>query len=546
MSDKADREITPFLLSNLPAGQNRVRLALTVALFLVAALALTAPFAHKALQGTAPLLPAYAAAVLVNELITTALLFSMFSVQRSRGLFVLALAYLFSGLLVIPWSLTFPGVFSESGLLDAGLQSTATIAAIRRIGFPLMLLIYTLMRDPAAEIRTPAAPVHWRIAGAVAAVVAVVCGLTLLAVKGGPLLPQWMANEREIAMAWHLVPATAIALCLAAGAVLLLSRPRSVLDLWLLVVLLTVVIETVLLAYVSSGSRFSLGWWAGRAFGLASSSIVLLVLLAETVNLYARLARSLVAERRTREARLSTLEALSASIAHEVNQPLGSMVTNADAALRWLDKPSPDLVETRLALGRIANDGHRAAKVIESIRTMFKKQPQERVALDLNNLIGQALKRSLNEAALERVTVQTDFDPDLPAVTGEAVQLQQVIANLVANAIDAMSSVTDRPRRLRLVTSPGGPGSVLVSVEDSGDGLSGDIKRRVFEPFFTTKPDGMGMGLLFCRSIVERHGGRLWVDDGVAGGAIFRFTLPANDDSIVQANQESPTGEGKP
>jgi C4-dicarboxylate-specific signal transduction histidine kinase len=302
-----------------------------------------------------------------------------------------------------------------------------------------------------------------------------------------------------------------------------------VLDLWLLVVLLTVVIETVLLAYVSSGSRFSLGWWAGRAFGLASSSIVLLVLLAETVNLYARLARSLVAERRTREARLSTLEALSASIAHEVNQPLGSMVTNADAALRWLDKPSPDLVETRLALGRIANDGHRAAKVIESVRMTFKKQPQERVALDLNNLIGQILKRFLNEAALERVTVQTDFDPDLPAVTGEAVQLQQVIANLVANAIDAMSSVTDRPRRLRLVTGPGGPGSVLVSVEDSGDGLSGDIKRRVFEPFFTTKPDGMGMGLLFCRSIVERPGGRLWADDNPAGGAIFCFTLPADD-----------------
>ena len=531
MSDISDRENSQLLLSTLPAGRNQVRLAWAIALCLGAALAVTAPFARQTLEGTAPLLPAYAAAVLVNELITATLLFAMFSVQRSRGLFVLAVAYLFSGLLVVPWGLTFPGVFSETGLLDAGLQSTATIAAVRRIGFPLLLLIYALMRDPAAEIRTPEASVHWRIAMAVAAVIAMVCGLTFYVVEGGALLPRWMADAREVAAAWQFVPPVAIALCLAAGATLLLSRPLSVLDLWLLVVLLSAVIETVLLAYVSSGSRFSLGWWAGRLYGLAASSTVLLALLSESVTLYVRLARSLMAERRSREGRLSMLEILSASIAHEVNQPLGSMVTNADAALRWLDRPQPDLGETRAALQRIAEDGHRAGKVIESVRTMFKKDLGERVALDLNALLAEALQRSVRDARPQRLVTQIDFAPDLPKVTGDPLRLGQVACNLFANAAEAMAGQLERPGVLRVATRLGGSGTVLVTVEDYGSGLTDAVRSRLFEPFFTTKSQGLGMGLLFCRSVIEGHGGRLWADDNPGGGAIFRFTLPADDDA---------------
>ena len=531
MSGISALEDSQVLLSTLPANRIQQRLALAVALCLGAALAVTAPFAKLHLEGTAPMLPAYAAAVLVNELITATLLFAMFSVQRSRSLFVLAVAYLFSGLLVVPWGLTFPGVFSESGLLDAGLQSTATIAAFRRIGFPLLLLLYALLRDPAAEIRAPETSVHWRIAATVAAVIAVVCALTIYAVEGGVLLPRWMANAREVAAAWQYVPPVAIALCLAAGVALLLARLLSVLDLWLLVVLLSALIETVLLAYVSSGSRFSLGWWAGRLYGLAASSTVLLALLSESVTLYVRLARSLMAERRSREGRLSMLEILSASIAHEVNQPLASMVTNADAALRWLDRPQPDLGETRAALQRIAEDGHRAGKVIESVRTMFKKDLGERAALDLNALLAEALQRSLRDAHPQRLVTQTDFDPNLPRVTGDPLRLGQVACNLFANAAEAMNGQPDRTGVLHVSTRLGGSGTVLVSVEDDGPGLTDAVRDRLFEPFFTTKAQGLGMGLLFCRSVIEGHGGRLWTDDNPGGGAIFRFTLPADDDA---------------
>jgi C4-dicarboxylate-specific signal transduction histidine kinase len=236
-----------------------------------------------------------------------------------------------------------------------------------------------------------------------------------------------------------------------------------------------------------------------------------------------------MAERRSREARLTTLEMLSASIAHEVNQPLGSMVTNADAALRWLDRPQPDYGEVRHGLRRIAEDGHRAGKVIESVRTLFRKERHERSSLDLNAVIAEAVQRAADESRSERLSFQTDLAPALPSVTGDALQLEQVIANLIANAIDAMSADSGRPRVLRVATGLSGPETVQVSVEDSGPGLSAQARQHLFEPFFTTKPRGMGMGLLFCRSIVEGHGGRLWADDSTAGGAIFRFTLPADD-----------------
>jgi signal transduction histidine kinase len=227
------------------------------------------------------------------------------------------------------------------------------------------------------------------------------------------------------------------------------------------------------------------------------------------------------------------MEALSASIAHEVNQPLASIVTNADAGLRWLGRKSPDLEETRAALTRIVSDGHRAGKVIEGIRTMFKKSAQERVPLNLNQLIGDVLRRSQREAQLGRVSVEAELDEQLPLTTGNPIQLQQVVSNLVANAIDAMGSVTDRPRVLRVESKRHASGTILVSVADSGSGLDPDARDRIFEPFFTTKSDGMGMGLMFCRSIVEAHGGQLWATDNVPRGAIFQFTLPDNEDSTL-------------
>lgn len=514
-----------FLLSTLPPSREQRRLAICVVLVLVGALLVTAPFARIPLANTEGLLPAYAAAALLNEVITSALLLALFSVQHSRALLALSVGYLFSGLLVVPWALTFPGILGSLGLPDAGMQSTAVIAVLRRLGFPLFVLAYALLKDFDPSIGSSPSAVRSTILGSVTGVVTVACGLTWLIVMSDDALPKLMRDTRNISDLWQYVPATAVLLYIA-GLVVLWTRRQSVLDLWLMVVLCTLLIEVTLLSYISAGVRLSVGWWAGRLYGLVSASIVLAVLLSETTRLYARLARSLAAERRVREARLSSMEALSASIAHEVNQPLASMVTNADAGLRWLERDSPDLGEARAALRRIASDGHRAGKVIEGIRAMFKKGAREQVLLDMNQLIDEVIRRSREEAQFAQVTVETELDERLLVVPGNPVQLQQVVQNLVANAINAMSTVTERPRLLRIRSALQDASTIRISVEDSGTGLDSQHRDRIFEPFFTTRSDGMGMGLMFCRSVIEAHGGRLWTIDNTPYGAIFAFTLP--------------------
>jgi signal transduction histidine kinase len=515
------------LLSTLPPSREQMRLAAWVAATLVIALLLTAPFARIPLADTEAWLPAYATAVLVNDLITSVLLFAIFSVQHSRAIFALAVGYLFVGLLAIPWALTFPGVFTPSGLLGAELQTTASIASIRRIGFPLFVLAYALLKDAEPDSRDVHGSARTAVFWGVTGVVLAVCGLTWLIVTNDEALPTLMTDSMQTSALWLYVPASSVLLYLAALGALWIRR-WSVLDLWLMVVVFTLLIEIILLSFLSSG-RYSVGWWAGRLYGFASTSMILFVLLSEITTLHARLVRSVSAERHARESRLTTMEALSASIAHEVNQPLASMVTSADAGLRWLEKKTPDLDEVRDALQSIVADGHRAGKVVESIRMVFRKGAQERVPLDINQLIEDVLRHIQSETDLRGVAVQTKLDRGLPPVIGNVVQLQQVMLNLITNAIDAMSSVTDRARALRIKSGLHESGNILVSVEDSGTGLNETYRERIFEAFFTTKTHGLGMGLMICRSIIEAHGGRLWLASNGPQGAIFQFMLQASE-----------------
>lgn len=229
-------------------------------------------------------------------------------------------------------------------------------------------------------------------------------------------------------------------------------------------------------------------------------------------------------------ARMSSLTAagqMAASIAHEINQPLNAIVTNGSAGLRWLSNPTPDhLEEVRTALERIIREGNRASQVIHDIRAMFKNDGQERASLDVNQLIREVLALLDSELRSGQVLVQTELVPEpLPALA-DRVQLQQVIANLITNAMEAMSTVSDRARILRLTSAISKPDGVLISVEDSGPGIDRENLDRVFHPFFTTKLQGMGMGLAICRSIVESHSGNLSASAAYPHGAVFRVVLP--------------------
>jgi len=228
-------------------------------------------------------------------------------------------------------------------------------------------------------------------------------------------------------------------------------------------------------------------------------------------------------------ARVTMMGELTASIAHEVNQPLAAVVTNANAASRWLAANPPNLDEAREAIERIARDGARASEVIRRIRTLIKKSEPSRTSVDLNELIEETVALTQPELKHKKVSLRTELSPRLPRVPADRVQLQQVLLNLFVNAVDSLSTVSDRPRMLRIQTERTEPHSVQVVVQDTGAGIKPDEVERLFEPFHTTKPHGLGMGLAISRSIVEAHGGRLWVTPNDGRGATFHFTLPAHD-----------------
>jgi signal transduction histidine kinase len=223
---------------------------------------------------------------------------------------------------------------------------------------------------------------------------------------------------------------------------------------------------------------------------------------------------------------VTTLNALTASIAHEINQPLSGILSNASASLRFLAGDAPNLEEVREAVRDIVRDGKRAGEIITRIRALTKKAAAPREKLDLNETISEVLALIGDEAKRNSVIVRTKFADDLSPVAGDRVQLQQVVLNLVMNAIQAMSSVSERPRELVITTRNNDADCVQATVEDSGTGIASDKGDKIFESFYTTKPGGMGMGLSISRSILQSHGGRLWAVGKDTPGAMFHFTVP--------------------
>jgi C4-dicarboxylate-specific signal transduction histidine kinase len=232
-----------------------------------------------------------------------------------------------------------------------------------------------------------------------------------------------------------------------------------------------------------------------------------------------------------RVTRRSAMGALAASISHEVNQPLAAVVTNADACLMWLSSDPPNLEEARVAVESIAQQGTRASEVVRHIRAMFTKGAPERKPVQINHLIRDVGVLTEGAAVRNQVTLQTELASVLPTVLGDRVQLQQVVVNLILNGIQAMADIADRPRLLEVRSQISNSGDVLVTVRDSGVGITQKDEKRIFEAFFTTKPQGMGMGLSISHSIIEAHGGRLWATSNSDHGATFHFTLPAERES---------------
>lgn len=525
----------PQVLANIPPTPGQRRMARAFLLALLAILLGTWPFATIKLPELDAFVPTLAAALFVSDCVTAALLFAQFSILRQWALLVIASGYLFNALIVVAHALAFPGAFTPTGVLGSGLQSAVWLYWFWHSGLPLAVIGYALLKDTdrVADVRFTRRAVSLSIAGVFSLVVALFWFVT----QHEDLLPITFVDVRPLGLFRRIIGGVVV---LALGGIalwLLWPRQHSLLDQWLVVALCALLLEVVLASVLSAG-RYNLAWYAGRFYQLVTATVVMVVLLAEMTRLYAGLAqsntmlqrermmlqRAIDAQRREREARLMTGDAVAATIAHEVKQPLAAMITRSDTGFRWLDRAVPDLDKARAEFRQIAADGHRAGAVIESIRANFRKDARIRSSLDVNDLIEEALALLQDDLQSHRVLIEAQCAAQIPRVMGDRIQLQQVLLNLITNAIEAMATV-DGPRVLGVTSELRDDGGVMISVADTGTGISSQDFQRVFNPLFTTKSGGMGMGLSICRSIIEAHDGMLWVVPNSSGGSKFQFVL---------------------
>ena len=505
----------------LAPDSGQKRLAFVAALIVPLPFIAIIPFGQVELPRVDSYIPVVDTVMLINDSIAAALLLAQFSVLRAPSLLVLAGGFLFTALLVIPHALTFPGAFTPEGLLGAGLQTTPWLNEFWFIGLPVAVIAYALLKRYDRTHPIPRGAVPLSIVLVVAVAVAVTCALVWLSTTGADLLPAIMADPVRPGLAWHFVPIVVLS---AAAMALLWSRRQTALDLWLLVVLEAWMLNA--LMFNTLVVRFSVFWYLGRVFSALATSLILVVLLAETTVLYWRLARANAMLERERDQKLLNAQAITASIAHEIRQPLGAIVANGEAGLLYLEKVPPDLDRARTAFNRVISDGHHTSEVFNSMRALFQKGDQQLRRIDVNATVLKALQSFRHELELHGIELRTELESGLPPIDGHPGQLEEVLINLIRNALEAMDTPMERGRMLRLATRRNGDDVISVAVQDSGPGIDPQKIDTVFGPFVTTKSQGTGLGLAICRMIVERHGGQLTASSDGRSGALFQFDLP--------------------
>lgn len=515
------------MLATTPPTARQARWAVIVASLLFAAFILTLPFGTVRLPHSHLFLSATQAGIFIVDLVTAVLLYAQFSVLRSRGLLVLAGGCVFTAFIMVPYTAATLRLFADPHSTGAARDLPAWLYLFWHAGLPLAVIGYVSLNARPGAQPVPQERLRRAIVASAAGAILAVCVLTWACSSG--YLPAIMTHAT---LARSSLPFVVPAVVSAAAIATLWRYRRSVLDLWLLVMLWAWLVELLLQIVPVLVERFSVGYYFGRVYGLLSTMIILIVLLVDAMTVNARLAISAMARRRESESRAAMMEVMAASITHELKQPLTSIALKSSAGLRALQKAPPDLDRAGATFDRIDDDVQRAAEIMNTVRGMFVKSGDERTSLDCNDVVRTVLSRLDNELEVRKVAVRLDLAPRLPRVYGNATQLQQVISNLVINAADAMSTVTDRPRVLSVSSMLEGTESILISVQDTGGGIDPDMRKRIFEPFFTTKQTGMGMGLAICRWMVASHGGALWASRNHPWGTTFYLRLPVGEASI--------------
>jgi signal transduction histidine kinase len=513
----------PLIIANMPATGRQKAIAVGVAVLLFVAAAVIAPFASIQLGQVDAFIPVLQTALTIADFVTATLLFAQYSIQPQRALLALASGYMFSGSFAFLQTLAFPGGYAPNGLIGDGPNSPAWIYVLWHTTFPAAILVYALTKDATGAAK-PGRSVMAAIAITIACVLAVVAGLTWIVTTKTEYLPSFYTNVKFQTPLGNLANVALLLWGLTPFAVLLFRR-RTILDLWLMLTLVAYS-PNFLVAVIGSSVRFTVGWYAARCFVLVGSCMLLGVLLIETMFLYSRLASAITLQRRERTNRLLSVQAVTGAIAHELRTPLAAIALNASAALSQLRSIPHELEGIEDILSDIEADSHRAGAMISNMREMTT-MTVHRSALTSAEDVGQVVLRLLkHDLQINEVSVTTEFQGNLPEVQLEGMELQQILLNLVRNAMDAMSSSPAETRRLRLKTSLDGQSTVLLSVQDSGPGISAENRERIFDPFFTTKPGGMGLGLAISATLVANAGGKLSLVKSDPEGSIFELAMP--------------------
>jgi signal transduction histidine kinase len=524
MKHEPDRDF-PIAFVAMPINAAQRNTAIAVVAFIALATAATAPFAHLPVGRVDAFIPVLQTVICIAELITAMLLLSQYAVVSRPAILVLAAGYLASGIFAFLQTLAFPGGYAPAGVIGNGSESAGWFFVWWHLSFHITVVVYALLKDrprsPKVSVRSAGIPIGVTLASTMLWIIA----LTLVATAGISYLPRLFSDSVTVAMPLaNRINILFSAMC-ATAIVLIFLRRRSMLDLWLTVALLGWLPNFVVAALFPI-HRFSLGWYTSRIFALIGGFTVLIALLAETIALYTRLANAVALLRQERDNRLMSLDAATGALAHEIRQPLTAVTSTSSAGLNWLKATPPDIEKIRHCLTAINNSGHRANEIIESVRGIFKNSGAKRHLIHLDEVALQVLDLMRQDLRRNDVAVAIQFAEGAPAIYADRMQLQQIILNLVKNAIEAMASSSPERRSLTVMTKLNGGNSVSLSIQDTGSGIDESIQQRVFDPFFTTKEAGMGLGLSISQTIARENGGRLQLVNTDSDGCLFELTFP--------------------
>ena len=471
-------------------------------------------------------LPAIESIVFVNDFITAILLFSHYSITPSRAVLALASGYLYTALIVIPHILTFPGSFTPTGLLGAGPQTSAWLYYFWGAGPPLGAITYACLRKSDQVISPSQAGTKSAIMRCVVFVICLVLAIVWVTTMENQILSTIVGSGDHYVNAVAYVASPLAIFSMAIAIALLWTGRRSVLDYWLMLAIFALMLQHIYGGFLATG-RYTLGFYASRGFTLVTSMLVLGLLLTEMARLHARLARSNFLLERERNNKLMRLEAVAVSISHEVRQPLVAMTMNSETALLYFVISLCHVEKVKTLLSDIISDGHRASQLLHGIRSVFGRDDKRDETIDVNELALGSLRHFRAALIDGAISTQVELTPALPTVIGHRGQLQEVIDNIIQNAIDALANSKDDRRKLTVRTNDHADGMIGLEVEDTGPGIDSLATNKIFDAFNTTKAHGMGLGLAICQTIVERHNGRISVVAARPRGCIFRVVIPA-------------------